>query len=84
MEEVSRMLDTLETRARNQYVPYCLRGALKAELGLKTEAMDDLRRGFEEREEHILLMLNVDTMSYSSLRSDPEFMEIMEKVRTGA
>jgi serine/threonine-protein kinase len=83
MEEVGRMLDTLETRAKTQYVPYSLRGALKAELGHKKEAMDYLRRGFEKREEHILLMLHVDTLSYASLRSDPAFREIMEKVRTG-
>jgi hypothetical protein len=56
-------------------------GSLMAETGRNREALDYLRRGYEEREEFFLLLMNVDTVSYRNLRSDPAFIEIMGKVK---
>jgi len=74
------ILDTLESRAKNEYIPYSMRGALLAELGKDQEALDHLRRGYDEREEYLLLMLNIDTISYGNLRSDPRFIEIYRRI----
>ncbi|HER08169.1 MAG TPA: hypothetical protein ENO20_04595 [Bacteroides sp.] len=74
------ILDTLESRAKDEYIPYSMRGALLAELGRDQEALDYLRRGYEEREEYLLLMLHIDTISYGDLRADPRFIEIYKKV----
>jgi len=49
-------------------------------VGRNKEALNYLRRGYEEREEFFLLLMNVDTISYRNLRSDPAFLEVMGKV----
>ena len=81
LNETQRMLDTLETRAKTGFVPYSMRGALMAELNRKKEALNYLRMGYEEKEEFILLLINIDTIAFSDLRDNPEFIEIMGKVR---
>jgi TolB-like protein len=81
LDETQKMLDTLETRAKTEFVPYSMRGALMAELGREKEALDYLRKGYDEKEEFLLLLMHVDTISYSNLRSDPEFIKIIGKVR---
>ena len=55
-------------------------GSLLAELGQKREALDYLRKGFEEKEEFLLLLKNIDTISFSNLRSDQIYIEIMNNV----
>jgi TolB-like protein/Tfp pilus assembly protein PilF len=79
--ETRRLLDTLLTRNRTEFVPRSMIGSLMAEVGRNKEALDYLRKGYEEREEFFLLLMNVDTMSYRNLRSDREFLEIMAKVK---
>ena len=81
LNETQRMLDTLESRAKSEFVPYSMRGALMAELGRKKEALDYLSKGYEEKEEFLLLLMHIDTISFSNLRSDPIFIGIMGKVR---
>ncbi len=81
LNETKRLLDTLLTRNRTEFVPRSMIGSLMAEVGRNKEALDYLRKGYEEREEFFLLLMNVDTISYSNLRSDREFLEIMGKVR---
>jgi tetratricopeptide (TPR) repeat protein len=81
LSETQRMLDTLESRAKSEFVPYSMRGALMAELGMKKEALDYLSKGYEEKEEFLLLIMHIDTISFSNLRSDPIFIGIMGKVR---
>jgi len=49
-------------------------------LGNKEEALDYLYKAYEEREEFLLLFRNIDIVAFSNLRSDPRFIEIMEKV----
>ncbi len=79
--EARRMLDTLLKRDETEFVPQSMIGSLMAETGRNKEALEYLRRGYEEREEFILLLLNVDTISYRNLRSDREFAEIVGKVK---
>ena len=81
LSETQRMLDTLESRAKSEFVPYSMRGALMDELGRKKEALDYLRKGYEEKEEFLLLLMHIDTISFSNLRSDPIFIGITGKVR---
>jgi adenylate cyclase len=81
LNETQKLLDTLETRAKTEFVPYSMRGALMAELGKNREALDYLRKGYDEREEFLLLLMHVDTISYANLRSDPEFIEIMDRIK---
>lgn len=80
LSDTQRMLDTLELRAEKEFVPYSMRGALLAELGNKEQALDYLRKGYDGREEFVLLILHVDTISYSKIRSSPAFMEIINKI----
>jgi len=81
LNETLKLLDTLETRAKTEFVPYSMRGALMAAVGREKEALDHLRKGYDEREEFILLLMYVDTISYAKLRSDPEFIDIIKKVK---
>jgi len=81
LDETRKLLDTLMARNRTEFVPQSMIGSLMAEMGRNKEALDYLRRGYEEREEFFLLLMNVDTISYRNLRSDREFLEIMGKVK---
>ncbi len=81
LNETRRLLDTLLARNRTEFVPQSMIGSLMAEVGRNKEALDYLRKGYEEKEEFFLLLMNVDTISYRNLRSDPEFLEIMGKVK---
>jgi TolB-like protein/Tfp pilus assembly protein PilF len=81
MDETLRMLNTLESRAKTEFVPYSMRGALLAELGRRKEALEYLKTGYKFREEFILLLMHIDTISYSGLRSDPEFIEIINRIK---
>jgi len=81
LNETKRLLDTLLKRAETEFVPNSMIGSLMAETGRNKEALDYLRKGYEEREEFFLLLLNVDTISYRNLRSGREFAEIMGKVK---
>ncbi|MDT8402713.1 MAG: hypothetical protein RQ743_13555 [Bacteroidales bacterium] len=83
LDDTQRMLDTLETRADKEFVPYTMRGALMVELGNEKKALEYLRKGYKEREEYLLLILNVDTIAYSSIRSDPRFIEFYNTIRPG-
>lgn len=79
--ETKRMLDTLESRAKKEYVPYSMRGALFAEIGKDKEALNYLRKGYDNKEEFLLLLNHADTISYSNLRNTAEFIKIMGKIR---
>jgi tetratricopeptide (TPR) repeat protein len=81
LRETRRMLDTMEYRSEDEYVPFCMRGALLAELGNKRKALEYLKKGYLNKEEYLLVLLHEDTISYANLRSDPEFIEIMGKVK---
>jgi TolB-like protein len=79
-EKTREILEALETRAKKEFVSYTLRGALLAELGHETQALEYLRKGYTEREEYVMMLMHFDKLSYAGLRKHPEFLEIMEKV----
>jgi adenylate cyclase len=81
LNETQRLLDTLERRAETEFVPYSMRGSLLSELGRNKEAMEYLVKGYRNKEEFILLLMNIDTISYSNLRSDSRFTEIIRKIK---
>ncbi len=81
LNETQRMLDTLERRAETEFVPYSMRGALLSELGRNKEALEYFKQGYDHREEFILLLMNIDTISYSSVRSDSCFIDIIGKIK---
>jgi tetratricopeptide (TPR) repeat protein len=81
LDETRRMLDTLLSRAEAGFVPNSMIGSLMSETGRNREALDYLRKGYEEREEFFLMLLKVDTIAYRNLRSSREFAEIMGKVK---
>lgn len=83
MNETQRMLDTLEHRAKKEFVPYSMRGTLLLELGDKEKAFEYLGKGYKEREEYLLLIMHVDTIAYSGVRSDPRFIEFYNKIWIG-
>jgi hypothetical protein len=45
------------------------------------KALDYLKKEYENRDEFILLIMNIDTISYSNVRSDPQFIEIIGQIR---
>ena len=81
LNETQRMLDALERRAESEFVPFSMRGALLSELGRNKEALEYLKEGYDHREEFILLLMNIDTLSYSSVRSDSRFIDIIGKIK---
>jgi TolB-like protein/Tfp pilus assembly protein PilF len=81
LNETRRILDNLEARAKTEFVPYSMRGALLAELGRKEEALDYFKKGYELREEFILVLMHIDTILYSNVRSDPGFIEVIRKIK---
>jgi adenylate cyclase len=80
LKETERILDTIEARSTNAYTSYFPRAMLLAELGKKEEALNCLQKAYEERTEFLQTLKYVDRYSFSNLRSDPRFIEIVEKV----
>jgi len=80
LHETQMLLDTFESRSKDEYISHSLKAVLLAELGHKEKALSCLYKAYEEREEFLLLLRYVDTVSLSNLRSDPRFIELMEKV----
>lgn len=79
-EHARKILSILEARAEKEFVSYTLRGALLAELEQEDRALDYLKKGYEEREEYVMMLMHFDKLSYAGLRNHPQFMEIMQKV----
>jgi len=77
LDETQKILDTFEARSRELYVPYYLKAVLLSELGHIEEALNCLNKAYKEKEE---FLLDEDVFAFSNLRSDPRFIEIIEKV----
>jgi len=75
------VLEALEKRAETEYISSILRGALLAELGQETKAIEYLRKGYEEREEYIIMLLHFDKLSYEGLRTHPDFLDVMKHLQ---
>jgi len=80
LHETKRMLDTMEYRSEDEYVPFCMRGALLAELGNEKRALEYLKIAYQNREEYLLVLLHIDKLSYASLRSTSEYREVVGKI----
>jgi TolB-like protein len=78
--ETQRLLDTINARTINEYTSYFPKAMLLAELGRNEEALYNLKRAYEERAEMMTSLKYIDTVSFSNLRSDPEFIRIMDMV----
>jgi tetratricopeptide (TPR) repeat protein len=73
-EQVLRELDEL---ARKQYVSPALRASLYLGLGEKAKALDWIEKAYEDRDP--MLWWNTDQL-YDSVRNEPRFQALMEKV----
>jgi serine/threonine-protein kinase len=74
--EARKVLHQLTEFSRQRYIsPYDL-SLVHVGLGEKDEAMEELRRAYEERSPHMVL-LNVEPM-FGSLRSDPRFAQLLK------
>lgn len=80
LNETQRILDTIEARTIDAYTSYFPKAMLLAELGKKEEALTCLRNAYEERIELLLTLKYIDRISFSNLRSDPGFLDIVNKV----
>ena len=76
--EMLELVDSLETE--NTSMAF-FRGALLAELGEPDSALFWLERTFEERN-HILFYYKAFQIPYTSLRSDPRFIEMAKRLPT--
>jgi TolB-like protein/Tfp pilus assembly protein PilF len=80
-EKTREILEALEARAKKEFVSYTLRGALLAELGEEEKALEYLSKGYEEREEYVMMLMHFDKLSYEGLRNHPDFLDILRKVQ---
>jgi TolB-like protein/Tfp pilus assembly protein PilF len=79
-EETKKILDTIEAQSNKEMTSYFPRAMLLSELGKKEEALKCLQMAYEERMEFLQTLKYVNRFSFSNLRSDPRFIEIMDKV----
>jgi TolB-like protein/Tfp pilus assembly protein PilF len=80
LQETQKLLDTIEARTTDVYTSYFPKAILLSELGKKEEALKCLQKAYEERMELVRSLKFVDRFSFSNLRSDPRFIDIVDKV----
>ena len=80
LQETQKLLDTIEARTTDVYTSYFPKAILLSELGKKEEALKCLQKAYEERMELLRTLKYVDRFSFSNLRSDPRFIDIVDKV----
>jgi tetratricopeptide (TPR) repeat protein len=80
LQEIQKLLDTIEARTTDVYTSYFPKAMLLSELGEKEEALSCLQKAYEERMELLRTLKYVDRFSFSNLRSDPRFVDIVDKV----
>jgi tetratricopeptide (TPR) repeat protein len=78
IEEAQHVLNNLLERSKQQYVPPMIIGRFYLNMGEIDQAFDWLKRALEERDP-VLLWLGLVSKRLASLRSDPRFIEVMEK-----
>jgi adenylate cyclase len=79
MDEVQQLLDTIESRTTDAYSSYFPKAMLLSELGRKEEALNCLQKAYDERMELVRTLKYVDNFSFSNLRTDPRFINIVNK-----
>jgi TolB-like protein/Tfp pilus assembly protein PilF len=80
LDEIQKLLDTIEVQTTDAYTSYFPKAMLLSELGEKEEALKCLQKAYEERMELLRTLKYVDRFSFSNLRSDPRFVDIVDKV----
>jgi TolB-like protein len=80
LDEIQELLDTIEVRTTDAYTSYFPKAMLLSELGRKEEALKCLQKAYEERMELLRTLKYVDRFSFSNLRSDPRFVNIVNQV----
>jgi serine/threonine-protein kinase len=76
--EAQEVLDELEKLSRQHHVSPCLMAFIHAGLGRKDEAIDWLKKAFQERSAW-LVYAKVDP-KYDSLRLDPRFIDLLRRL----
>ena len=77
-EEAHRILEELQARSKDRYIPHYSLAIIYAALSDMDQAFLSLERAFDEKSSMIVLM-KVDP-NLDSLRPDPRFSELMEKM----
>jgi tetratricopeptide (TPR) repeat protein len=77
-EGAQNVLNDLLERSKQQYVPPMIIGRFYLNIGEIDQAFDWLKRALEERDP-VLLWLGLLSKRLASLRSDPRYIEVMEK-----
>ncbi len=78
IQEAREVLDFLQERRQDRYVPGTMIAVIHATLGETDAAFEWLDRAYEERD-YFLLWLKVDPM-YDPLRKDPRFAALLERM----
>jgi hypothetical protein len=74
-----KRLDIFRERSRQTYMAPTGSALIYAELGNKTQALDDLERAYREHD-HDLVYMRVDH-AWDSLRSEPRFHDLLKRMR---
>jgi tetratricopeptide (TPR) repeat protein len=76
--EARKILDELKQRSQRKYLSPGVIAALQAALGEKDQAFASLDKGYDERD-NLLVLLKVEPM-FDRLRSDPRFTNLLRRV----
>lgn len=79
--EARRLLAELQQSASQQYVPAIYVAAIYTALGEHDKALDWLQRGYDERSDY-MIYLRTEPWA-DSLRSDPRFQRLLERIASG-
>ena len=78
-DKIQQLLDTIESRTTDAYTSYFPKAMLLSELDRKEEALFCLQKAYEERMELIRTLKYVDHFSFTNLRADPRFVNLVNK-----
>jgi hypothetical protein len=78
--EALKVLATLKARAKSERVDPVAFAFVYAGLGAKDDAFEWLNRAYEDRQGFILAYLKADPVIWSTLRPDPRYDALLERV----
>jgi TolB-like protein/Tfp pilus assembly protein PilF len=77
--EAQKLLDQLNQRSKQEYVPAVFRAQIYAGLGEKDQAFEWLEKSYEDRSIANLAEIKVDPQ-FDPLRSDPRFQDLLRRM----